>query len=293
MQDAVQQHWARAVAHLDPGIGVGPQHDARLVAGCAAADAAGGGVTGAAAAGSGECRNRGRGHRPAAIGAGCTGGRRRGAATGGGRWRHGGGTACSASGARRCRYRRAGLGRQPAFARQAIPADIDADRQHHAQQDHRSRRHAALRHRPGKRQFGLLVDLCRLGLEAPRDLIGIEAQRAGVGAQEAQRIGVAGQFGDAPFLQRLQILQPDAQCRGDLRQRPADPFARRAQVRPGPRRSGGSSSSSSADDIMIRLSASLDSALMQHGAPFPRTGMPCQRPYTASVCLDSANCHFA
>jgi hypothetical protein len=70
-----------------------------------------------------------------------------------------------------------------------------------------------------------------LGLEAARNLVGVEAEGARVGPHEAERVGLAGQIDDPAAFQCLEVLLADAQRRGDVRQGPPDPFARSAQIR--------------------------------------------------------------
>jgi hypothetical protein len=64
----------------------------------------------------------------------------------------------------------------------------------------------------------MLVHRRCLGLEAARDRIGVEAKGARVGPHERERVGIAGQLANAPSLQRLEILQTDAQGRRHVRQ---------------------------------------------------------------------------
>ena len=176
------------------------------------------GLAGAVAAGAGRHRQRDAGGGMAA--AACVGGTSgSGGAAGPGRRPAlagaGGAVAGGSRPAARCRQHRGHLrrgrgaaGRSPVAAsragtsgtasrrpavrrREMVPARIGADRQHHAEQRHRPGRHAALGHRRREAQLGLPVDLGGLGLEAAGDLVGVETERAGVGAQKAERIGVA------------------------------------------------------------------------------------------------------
>jgi hypothetical protein len=123
------------------------------------------------------------------------------------------------------------LRRQSAVAGQAVPADISADRQHYAEQHYRPGGHTPAWHRGWKSQLGQPVDVVRLGTEPPRQLVRIKPERPGVAAQEADRIGVAGQVCDAALLQRRQERQANSQCTCHRLQRPAKPQARCRQVR--------------------------------------------------------------
>ena len=94
-------------------------------------------------------------------------------------------------------------GRQLAVAGQVVPADIGADREHHAEQHHRAGGHAAARHRGGESSIRVVRLTSPASARKRRvDLVRIKPERGRVGAQEADRIGVARQVRDAAFLQR-------------------------------------------------------------------------------------------
>ena len=134
------------------------------------------------------------------------------------------------------RHRLHRLGRQPPFAGQPVPAGIGAHRQHEAEQDQRPGRQPTLRQRGRKIELGPRADLRRLGLEAAHRLVGVEAERGGIGAQEGKRVGAAGQRVDSPVFQRFQIGHADAQHAGHFRHGAAQPLARDREFGADPRR---------------------------------------------------------
>ena len=149
-----------------------------------------------------------------------------------------GGTARSASGARR-----AGTGGTTSGGSAPLPdsryqpiyaptASTDAE-QHHGPGGH-----APTWHRGGKTQLRQTVDLGGFGAKPPRQLVWIKPERCRVRAQKSDRIGVAGQVGDAALLQRDQERQANPKAGRDGVERPAKSFARGTQIRADARRRG-------------------------------------------------------
>jgi len=78
-----------------------------------------------------------------------------------------------------------------------VPAAIGAGHDHQAEQHQRAGGYAAAWHGGRKTQRRLAVHAFRLGAETAGNFVAGQAERGGVGAHETQRIGGAGQVGDA------------------------------------------------------------------------------------------------
>ena len=79
-----------------------------------------------------------------------------------------------------------------------IPADVGPARQQNAEQHDGTCGHAPLRHRCGKCQFGLLVDLVSLRTEAASDFGRVQAKERRIGTQKSDRVRIARQVGARP-----------------------------------------------------------------------------------------------